>query len=116
MQRQLGHLSSMSSNLSCWIERAKAGEQLFRLGHSPRRWGSEPGQFGRIGRAPEGQFEQQWRQVGIEYFRWATRGQRLVLRSRPEASTDARFETTGPTTTLLGRILGDAYGLQSRES
>ena len=33
MQRQLGHLFSMSGGLSRWIECAETGEQLSRLGH-----------------------------------------------------------------------------------
>ena len=116
MQRQIGHPFSMSGDLSLCIECVEAGEQLSRLGHSPGWWGSEPGQLGWIGRAPEAQFEKQWRQVGVEHFRRATRGQRLVLRRGPEARTDARFEAAGTTTTLLGRILCDADGLQSRKS
>ena len=39
-----------------------------------------------------------------------------MLRRGPEASTDARFKATGPATTLLGRVLSDADGLQPSES
>src|SRR5262249_13730955 len=61
MQRQLGHLSSMSGDLSLWVECVEAGEQLSRLGYSPGWRRSEPGQCAWIGRAPEGQSEQQRR-------------------------------------------------------
>ena len=82
MERKLGHLFPMRGDLSFGIECTEVGEQCSRLGHSPRRRGSEPGQLGWIGCAPEGQFEQQRRQISIEHLRWATGSQRLVLRSR----------------------------------
>ena len=116
MQRQLSHTRSMSGDLSLCRERAESGEQVLRLGQSPSWWGSEPGQLGWIGCAPLSQFEQQGRQVGVEHFRRATRGQRLVLRSSPQTGTDTRLKTTSPPTTLLGGILGDANGFQSGES
>ena len=116
MERQLGHLSSMSSDLSLSVECAQASEQLSRLGDGAGRRGREPGQLGWIGRAPEGQFEQQRRQVGIEHFRRAARGQGLVLPGCPEPSTDTRFETAGSATPLLGRVLGDANRVQPCES
>ena len=84
----------MSGDLSSSIECAEADEQFSRLSDSSGWWRCQPGQLEWIGRAPIGQFEQQWRQVGIEDFRRATRRQQLVLPSGPEAGTDARFEAT----------------------
>src|SRR4029078_530423 len=116
MQRQFGHLSAMSGDLSLCRQRAQPDEQLLRLGQTPSRWRSEPGQLGWVGGTPEGQFEQQGRQVGGEHFRRATRAERLLLRSGPQTRTDTRLKTTSPPTTLLGGILGDANGFQSGES
>src|SRR6185503_18410936 len=116
MQGQFGQLSTMSGDLPLCSQCAEPDEQFLRLGQSPSRWGSEPGQLGWVGGTPEGQFEQQGCQVGVEHFRRATRGQRLVLRSSPQTRTDTRLKTTSPPTTLLGGILGDANGFQSGES
>ena len=114
IERQLGELFAPWRDAAPRIQRAQPFELALRRGERGRGRRVEPGERGRIARAPLRQFEQQRGQIGGFHFRRIEARSPAMAAFLPQAIGDARPLTRGAARALCRGGLAGAMRDQMR--
>ena len=116
MERQARHGAAKTGDVSRIVQGLQALEQGDRLLPSRARRCLEPAQLRRVAHPPQGHFQGQAGEVGLEDFRGTVRGAADLPRRGPEPVADSGSQPSGAAGALVSGGQGDGYGDQAGQA
>ena len=116
MQTQARQATTMGGNGACLIQGIEKLQQFHCLIPGTLRWRIQPGQVGGLPHTPQGQFQNQWRQIRLQDLRRTLGWPAAKIPFRIGAVTATRSQATSPAGPLNGRSLGHWQHFQAAQS